>query len=84
MELQNHSFREFILSVVSLMAASNLYLVNLKIKSHNERQMSVYLQLKYGDLGSSHSGGYPNSAPASRVEARVFYELKKGGGNHIS
>lgn len=56
------------------MAASCLYFVTLEIKSHNERQMSVYLGLKH----CTDPGGYPNSVPASRVKARVFYEEKEG------
>ena len=39
----------------------NLSVVNLKIKRCNERQISIYLGSQNGHLGSTDSGGNPNT-----------------------
>ena len=48
---------------------------NLKIRSHVERQRSIYF-----NSGSTDSGRSPDSAPTWRMEARSFYEEKEEGG----
>lgn len=56
----------------------NISMVNRKIKSCNEKQISIYLGSKNGNLGSTDSGRNPDNVSLIEWKQEVFMRKRKG------